>query len=437
LDGAVSGDDLFTESNTFTIEVAPVNDEPMITRVGPYETAGLEEIVFEDAMGAFEDKWFNITIQVSDMDLETGGDDEITFDIDTTGIRIVLAGGTGPDLNLSYLPANEDVGWKNFTLNIDDNSGGTDSIDISILTANTNDVPDFEFFIQGGKAIPPDNGTLELTGTSGAMEDEWFNFTMSAVDDDMDIIEEELMFTSNSTLTYFNIEPTTGDVSFYPLNENVGMVEIFITVTDNEGASNTVKILLEVININDQPVYPDIILEEERHVYYVGEYVNLTCEYFDEDLLVDPTETVTVTWTSSLDGALGTGDTLSINSLSKGDHYITATVTDAGGLSTNEEVFIMITEPSDIPEPSDPDPNATTGEKKVEKEGAPIGLIIFIIIIALALLAGVVVLFLLVFKRSEGGSEGKGADEEVNESKPDIEEDIPNINEDPNITNGM
>src|SRR5581483_6137227 len=49
-----------------------------------------------------------------------------------------------------------------------------------------------------------------------------------------------------------------------------------------------------------------------------------------------------IAWTSSLDGALGTGATLPIGTLRSGAHTITATATDAGGRSASATVGITV-----------------------------------------------------------------------------------------------
>jgi uncharacterized protein YjiK len=55
-----------------------------------------------------------------------------------------------------------------------------------------------------------------------------------------------------------------------------------------------------------------------------------------------------IVWTSSRDGTLGTGGTLSLSSLSLGQHTITATVTDSGGLSASASATITIFENTNV-----------------------------------------------------------------------------------------
>jgi hypothetical protein len=50
-----------------------------------------------------------------------------------------------------------------------------------------------------------------------------------------------------------------------------------------------------------------------------------------------------LSWTSSLDGAIGSGASFSTSSLSCGDHLITATVADSGGLPGSDAIALTIT----------------------------------------------------------------------------------------------
>lgn len=59
----------------------------------------------------------------------------------------------------------------------------------------------------------------------------------------------------------------------------------------------------------------------------------------------DTTLLASAAWTSSLDGALGTGGSISTADLSVGTHTITFAVTDSGGLSDTEQMTLTVQEP--------------------------------------------------------------------------------------------
>jgi len=280
---------------------------------------------------------------------------------------------------------------------------------------NTNDAPFFDLLTIEGKEIEPYNGTIELTGTLGAFEGEWYNFTMSALDEDG---EEDLKFSTNTTLQNLHIDPSTGEVSFMPGQDLVGILEFYIITNDVDGASDSVKIILEVSNVNDAPEVLSIIREGGFLVYQKGHYVNLTCDFYDKDHDRNPPQTIEFLWESDKDGPIGTNQGLTTNGLSMGNHTITITITDSGGLSSSLSILISIIDPPSMPEPNDPDPNATGGEVKTEKEGAPVGLIIFIIIVGIIVLAGIAVLVLTTMKKKDIPEQKEEVPEETPESTP-------------------
>ncbi|MEM1205214.1 MAG: PKD domain-containing protein [Acidobacteriota bacterium] len=53
-----------------------------------------------------------------------------------------------------------------------------------------------------------------------------------------------------------------------------------------------------------------------------------------------------LSWSSSIDGALGTGASVATSALSVGSHTITASVTDSGGLSASTTVAVTVTQPT-------------------------------------------------------------------------------------------
>jgi len=59
----------------------------------------------------------------------------------------------------------------------------------------------------------------------------------------------------------------------------------------------------------------------------------------------DPEEgdkTSEIVWTSSIDGSIGTGSSITVYDLNTGDHTITATVTDSGGKSNSDDITVTI-----------------------------------------------------------------------------------------------
>ncbi|MGA1848025.1 MAG: hypothetical protein ACMUHB_01670 [Thermoplasmatota archaeon] len=399
IDGAVGGDDLFKDSNEFDIEVTPVNDVPVITRVGQFQISEGETVEFTGEDSAVEDEWFNFTVHVSDPDITTDWDDELLFSADTERVAVEVLEDT-IQARVSFLPEESDVGTLEFTLTVRDSHSGEDTIDIIIDVLNTNDAPVIESIVIGDDTLIPEGGSIWLRGEQGAVEDEMFLFTVNAVDEDRD--EADLNILTNSTLENLQVDPETGEVAFLPANENVGTVVFFMMVEDSEKATDSLKIMLEVTNSNDEPENVIVGSETGAFSFSAGTFVNLSCGFTDPDLMVDPSEEHTISWVSDIDGNIGEGPVLSRDDLSAGNHTIEVTVTDSGGLSGSTSFMLIIFSPPEAPEgPVDPDPNGTGGEREVEREGAPVILIVLIMIAVLFLAAGAVVLLLVILKKDK------------------------------------
>jgi Fungalysin metallopeptidase (M36) len=79
-----------------------------------------------------------------------------------------------------------------------------------------------------------------------------------------------------------------------------------------------------------------------RLVQPEGEQVGLQATANDAE---DGDLTGSIGWTSNLDGALGTGGSISITTLSPGNHTVTGTVTDTSGLSGSDFRLITVSPP--------------------------------------------------------------------------------------------
>src|SRR5207245_636555 len=74
-------------------------------------------------------------------------------------------------------------------------------------------------------------------------------------------------------------------------------------------------------------------------LYKVGDAVSFVGFASDP---VDGSLTGSMAWTSSLDGALGTGGSLTVTTLRSGTHTITASVTDTGGRTASASRSITV-----------------------------------------------------------------------------------------------
>ncbi|MEM8562243.1 MAG: DUF6531 domain-containing protein [Pseudomonadota bacterium] len=91
--------------------------------------------------------------------------------------------------------------------------------------------------------------------------------------------------------------------------------------------------------VNNQPPQVSISSPSDGTVITSGNSVTLSGSSSDPE---DGDLTGSMTWSSNLDGALGTGTGVVVSSLSTGNHNITASVTDSGGLSASDAVSLTV-----------------------------------------------------------------------------------------------
>ena len=78
---------------------------------------------------------------------------------------------------------------------------------------------------------------------------------------------------------------------------------------------------------------------EVHEVFPLGEPITFTATANDPE---DGNLTADIVWSSSLDGYIGTGGSVSSNSLSVGNHTIQAQVTDSAGLESSHNIDITV-----------------------------------------------------------------------------------------------
>ncbi len=388
LDGLIGGDeDLEGVSNIFNIKINPILDAPRIVKIGPKDVIDGEIVELTGRDAAYEDSWFNFSIVATDGDIEMGASDSLTFESNSSLIKLEADKENPLIVHASLLPENRDVGIMYLQLTVWDSSGvvADDSVDVVLEIKNTNDNPSIDTVIRFGTTYKIYDNQLELSSLSAAFEDNWFNLTVIASDPDIEIGEDdELMFKTNVTLSNFNIDKSTGEVSFLPSQTDVGMLYTQIFVKDSYGQDNDdfLEMKIEVKNTNDPPEIKEIDVETGRSVFFEGEYINITAICVDPDLKYNPKEMLTYKWISNLAGDLGENQTLSTNSLSVGAHNITLTVTDNYGLKAMKAFSITVRQKLaiDIKEPQERD-----------GESAGVSLLVFIGII------GVIIILVIIF----------------------------------------
>jgi hypothetical protein len=123
----VASDGEFEANQTVTVYVTPVNDIPVWVTVNgdPYDGETIELEALQDEM---------LVINVLAFDVES---DDLLFRVSDTQVILNLTTG-----QLRYTPDNDDIGWLNFTLTVNDNVETSKKITatFSVRITNVNDI---------------------------------------------------------------------------------------------------------------------------------------------------------------------------------------------------------------------------------------------------------------------------------------------------------
>lgn len=108
-----------------------------------------------------------------------------------------------------------------------------------------------------------------------------------------------------------------------------------VTATDPFGATATTTLTITVIN---QAPSATITLPEDGALYYADQTIQFSGSAFDWDEQIPDAN---LTWSSSIDGELGTGPAIT-TSLSQGEHVITLTAVDSLGATGEDSVTVLV-----------------------------------------------------------------------------------------------
>ncbi len=207
------------DTQTFSITVMNVNDEPAITST--------------PILSAIEDAQYLYDVNAVDVDIG----DRLIYSLDTAPLGMSIDSSTGL---ITWVPTNEQVGDNEVIVNVTDSIGAFATQGFSIIVSNANDAP-----------------VLEPIGPLIATEDQPFYYQAVATDID---VYDTLSFYDDYEL--FQIDEDTGVISFMPSNDDVGTYTLKIVVQDAEGAMDNETIIFMVLNVNDSPTL-DFISDRE------------------------------------------------------------------------------------------------------------------------------------------------------------------------------
>jgi arylsulfatase A-like enzyme len=133
---------------------------------------------------------------------------------------------------------------------------------------------------------------------------------------------------------------TGGSINVSTLS--AGPHQITAAVTDSDGApdSASINVTIEAVPVNTPPEVT-ITAPSSGSSFDEGESIGFTATATDaEDN--NATLTAAISWTSNVDGALGTGGSINVSTLSAGSHQITAAVTDSDGAPDSASINVTI-----------------------------------------------------------------------------------------------
>ena len=174
---------------------------------------------------------------------------------------------------------------------------------------------------------------------SSSTDGDSVTFTGTANDNEDGDISASLSWTSS-------LDGAIGTgASFSTTSLSVGTHTITASATDTGALTGSDSITVTVDGVNTAPVVT-ITAPGDGSTFTAGDSVTFGGTANDAE---DGTITASLGWTSSLDGAIGSGGTFSTSSLSVGTHTITASVTDSGGLSGSDSIAITVTPAPNTP----------------------------------------------------------------------------------------
>jgi hypothetical protein len=191
-----------------SVEVLSVNDPPTLS--------GIPDVTFDEDSSYV----FNLSDYLSDVDIndshewDYSGGDSLNIQIDTTG-------------EVTMSAPQDWFGQDSVHFTVEDTAGAMSSDGIWVTVLPINDAP-----------------VLMQVDSVYAQEDSLFEYTFSATDvDPADTLEFSLTFPPGESFT-FGIDSQTGDVSFMPLEEDVGDHWFTVWVEDEAGATDSMTVYL-------------------------------------------------------------------------------------------------------------------------------------------------------------------------------------------------
>ncbi len=137
-----------------------------------------------------------------------------------------------------------------------------------------------------------------------------------------------------------------GGENFQIVNLSAGVHTITASVTDSAGNTGSSSLTITITVPNTAAPVVAITVPSNGHDFAEGLTITFTGTAIDTE---DGDLSASLSWTSDIDGVIGTGGSFGTNQLSPGSHTITASVADSGGLTGSASITIAVNNQNDPP----------------------------------------------------------------------------------------
>ena len=259
------------DTQNFTITVLNVNDAPIITS--------------KPLLTATEDVKYNYDVEAYDIDVG----DTLTYNLISSPSDMTIHTSMGL---ITWVPTNDHVGVNFVSVKVIDKFGGTANQSFTITVTNTNDPP-----------------VITSTPVTSAIEDTLYIYEVQA--SDIDPTKDILIFSLTNFPAGMEINPKNGLITWVPTNDQVGLINVVVIVSDGNGGEDSQVFKINVTNVNDPPIIITTpvtsAMEDDQYTYDVdaqdvdiNDVLTYNLEKYPNGMVID-SNTGLITWTPTND----------------------------------------------------------------------------------------------------------------------------------------
>lgn len=323
-----TNDSSVNTTETFNLEVVPVNQVPVITTYSSVNGTQGELFTF----------WINAT--------DVNENDTLTFELtaplcDDNPWEITTVNDSANATGLINMTLNNShVVCRNVTITVSDGVA-SDSIDLNFSIININDPPEIYNISYYDENSGANSDLNNLWGATGLT----FSYRVNATDIDMLTYENDTMtFATNNS--NFSINASTGLISFVPNSSLIGNWSVLVNVTDLNGSFDTAVMSIRIIN-NTAPNITEVTIISCREDFLCSGYISAVDPDPDDNLTFTSNNTALfdLTYyntTASEYSFIPDNDDV-------GNYSILVNVTDMVGATDNMTFILQINNTNDAP----------------------------------------------------------------------------------------